>query len=312
MKTSNVNFTTLGQFDQNFPQTHDASLSTSHQITSPNTTQSRLTPAQQNKLHPMQMALVNQLQKEIESKACNTPSENKDDGAPVKFNLQRIASNAFLSGMSIGPTFGTATAINNYLRDKTVCPSLKVFVGFGPMVAGVVSSVAAEGIRNIFDIQSTNLEKESLLRDAATPASFISISSAYGYWANGKGFKGLRASLGTMAIATLGSSIGGALAEAVGQSLPKSTENILPTSHQNPTALQVGVGRSITQIPSVVFNKINTAHFIGTGSLPGFLSKPTLAAAAAYPLVVGIPFIGRKYVTPSTPLDTELASSNKE
>lgn len=219
-------------------------------------------------------------------------------------NGRRIVSNAVLSGLSTGLSFGLLASVNNIARIHPN-PTVKFAGAPTPMVAGIASAYVSRGIQNVFDIVSSLSSTASIACDAITPA-FV-MGANYGYALSNLP-KFPAASPGgiaaTVLVTATGAAVGGGMAELAAQAWSRRLSRSMRDKQSSPSTLQVGIGRAITQLPAAMLNKSIAQTIVksATSAVP----RPLLLAG---PAATAIPYMFRQLVTPTT--KKSLADTNK-
>ena len=199
-----------------------------------------------------------------------------------------VMENAMLSAGSISLAFGVGAALNNIARTHGN-PAIKVTGALFPAAAGMASAYIEKGIRETFDVKSTELQH--LWHSAISPAAFMSTNYAYTLSSLPKFPPNTLAGIATTgAVSALGTGIGGALTETAAQMSKKNASSPAPAasdSGNKPTTFEHGLGRAFTQIPAVYLNKVIAAKAAGAG---GVAPRNLLLAV---PATIGVPFIFR-------------------
>lgn len=199
-----------------------------------------------------------------------------------------VPENAMLSAGSIASTFGVGAALNNIARVYG-SPTVKVAGALFPMPAAMASAYVEQGIRDTFDVNST--EFQQAWHHAISPGAFIGVNYAYALSKLPKFPPNTPAGVAaTMTVSAVAAGIGGGLSEVVAQQTKKNASSSAPVASDpgnQPTAFEHGLGRTVTQIPAVSLNKVIAVSATGAG---GAIPKGLLLGV---PAAIGIPFISR-------------------
>lgn len=199
-----------------------------------------------------------------------------------------VAENAMLTAGTLASTFGIGAAMNNIARLHG-SPAVKVAGALFPMPAAMASAYAEKGIRETFDVKST--QSQHSWHSAISPAAFMATNYSYALSRLPKFPPNTPAGIAaTLAVSALGGAIGGGLAEAAAQLSKKNDGSSIPAASDpgnKPTTLEHGIGRMATQIPAAYLNKIAAANAAVTG---GAVPRNLLLAV---PATIGVPYIFR-------------------
>jgi len=206
-----------------------------------------------------------------------------------------VVENAMLSAGSIASTFGVGAAVNNIARIHSN-PAVKVAGGLFPLPAAMASAYVEKGIREKFDVKST--EFQYAWHSAISPVGLMVTNYAYALSKLPKFPPNTPAGMAaTLAVTTLGAGIGGGLAETAAQLSKKnaSSSSSAPAAAldpgSRPTTFEHAIGRASTQIPAVYLNKVIAANAAVTG---GTISKGMLLAL---PATISVPYMFRNEAT---------------
>lgn len=184
-------------------------------------------------------------------------------------DAQRVGKNAMVCAMAQGGCFGTAFALNNYLR-ATAHPFIKQLAGFlSPILAGFLTSPAETLVRRQTGMNPTALPQgtSSWWHDAIPSVVLFSINKAYATSRRLPKFApGTPAGMATtMVLSVVGTGIAGALGEAAAQQAGgRQAQNALDTR----ATIERGLARAATLVPMGGANLYAARHLVTKGQLP--------------------------------------------
>lgn len=169
---------------------------------------------------------------------------------PAGLDNRRIGQNALVSAISQGGCFGTAFALNNYLRMKAPPMIKRLAAVMTPLLAGFLTSPAEKLTRERVGMQPTRASAPSiaheLLHDAIPSIVLYAVNAAYVKSRLPKRAPTTPAgALTTLALSVGATSLAGALSEAAAQT---SGGKPMPAL-TSPEATQRGIKRALCLLP---------------------------------------------------------------